>query len=60
MIIARVLKKVASVLRLLGTNFESLDNLMMLYIGRKVLASLVKFSNVTKRVVANTAAVDRV
>ena len=70
MIIARVLKKVASVLRLLGTNFESLENLMMLYIVRKVLASLVEFSNfddvascvtqqhmifVTKRVLAKIA-----
>ena len=57
-------------LRLLDTNFESLENLMMLYIVRKVLASLVEFSNiddvascvtqqhmifVTKRVVAKTA-----
>ena len=61
-------------LRLLDTNFESLENLMMLYIVRKVLASLVEFSNfddvasfvtqqhlifITKRVVAKTA-VDRV
>ena len=61
-------------LRLLDTNFESLKNLMMLYIVGKVLASLVEFSNVddvascvtqqhmnfvTKRVVAKTA-VDRV
>ena len=57
-------------LRLLDTNFESVENLMMLYIIRKVLDSLVKFSNiddvascvtqqrmifVTKRVVAKTA-----
>ena len=56
-------------LRLLDTNFESRENLMMLYIVRKVLASLVEFSNiddvascvtqqhmifVKKRVVANT------
>ena len=32
-------------LRLLDTNFESLENLMMLYIVRKVLASLEEFSN---------------
>ena len=64
----------SSCLRLLDTNFESLENLMMLYIVRKVLASLVEFSIfddvascvtqqhvifVTKRVVAKTA-VDRV
>ena len=61
-------------LRLLDTYFKSLENLMMLYMVRKVLASLVEFSNVddvascvtqqhiifvTKRVVAKTA-VDRV
>ena len=61
-------------LRLIDTNFESLENLMMLYIFGKLLASLVEFSNiddvascvtqqhmnfVTKRVVAKTA-VDRV
>ena len=63
-----------NLLRLLDTNFESLKNLMMLYIVGKVLASLVEFSNVddvascvtqqhmnfvTKREVAKTA-VDRV
>ena len=61
-------------LRLLDTNFESLENLTMSYIVRKVSASLVEFSNVddvascvtqhhmifvTKRVVAKTV-VDRV
>lgn len=66
--------KIIIQLRLLDTNFESLENLMMLYIVRKVLASLVEFSNfddvasfvtqqhlifITKRVVAKTA-VDRV
>ena len=66
--------QISKILRLLDTNFESLENLMMLYIVRKVLASLVEFSNfddvascvtqqhmifVTKRVVAKTA-VDRV
>ena len=30
----------------LDTNFESLENLMMLYTVRKVLASLVEFTNV--------------
>ena len=33
-------------LRLLDTNFQSLENLMMLYIIGKVLASLVEFSNI--------------
>ena len=31
---------------LLDTNFQSLENLMMLYIIGKVLASLVEFSNI--------------
>ena len=58
-------------IRLYDTNFESLENLVMLYIVRKVLASSVEFSDVddfascvkrqhmifvTKRVVAKTAA----
>ena len=61
-------------LRLLDTNFESLENLVVSYIVRKVLASLVELSNVddvascvmqqhmifvTLRVVPKTA-VDRV
>ena len=62
------------VLRLLDTDFESLEDLMMLHIVRKVLASLEEFGNVDdvascvtqqhmifvkKRVVEKTA-VDRV